>query len=33
VAELSVASESFRHGDRMPDRHALEGENLSPALT
>jgi Raf kinase inhibitor-like YbhB/YbcL family protein len=33
VAELSVASESFQHGDRMPERHALEGENLSPALT
>jgi Raf kinase inhibitor-like YbhB/YbcL family protein len=33
VAELSVASESFRHGDWIPTRHALEGENLSPALT
>jgi Raf kinase inhibitor-like YbhB/YbcL family protein len=33
VAELSIASESFQHGDRMPERHALEGENLSPALT
>jgi Raf kinase inhibitor-like YbhB/YbcL family protein len=33
MAELSVASESFQHGDRMPGRHALEGENLSPALT
>jgi Raf kinase inhibitor-like YbhB/YbcL family protein len=28
-----VPSESFRHGDRMAERHALEGENLSPALT
>ena len=33
MAELSVASESFRHGDRLPERHALEGENLSPALS
>jgi Raf kinase inhibitor-like YbhB/YbcL family protein len=33
VAELSVASESFRHGDRIPTRHTLEGANLSPALT
>jgi Raf kinase inhibitor-like YbhB/YbcL family protein len=32
VADLAVASESFEHGDRMPERHALEGENLSPAL-
>jgi Raf kinase inhibitor-like YbhB/YbcL family protein len=33
MAELSLASESFEHGDRMPERHALEGANLSPALT
>ena len=33
MAELSLASESFQHGDRMPVRHALEGENLSPPLS
>jgi Raf kinase inhibitor-like YbhB/YbcL family protein len=33
MAELSVASESFQHGDRLPPRHALEGENLSPHLS
>jgi Raf kinase inhibitor-like YbhB/YbcL family protein len=33
VAELSVASESFQNGDRMPERFALQGENVSPALT
>jgi Raf kinase inhibitor-like YbhB/YbcL family protein len=33
MAGLSLASESFQHGDRLPDRHALEGENLSPHLS
>jgi Raf kinase inhibitor-like YbhB/YbcL family protein len=33
VAELSLTSESFRHGDRILVRHALEGENLSPPLS
>jgi hypothetical protein len=33
VAELSVRSESFQHGDPVPVRHALEGENLSPPLS
>jgi Raf kinase inhibitor-like YbhB/YbcL family protein len=33
MADLSVTSESFQHGDRIPDRHALEGENLSPHLS
>ena len=33
VAELAVASESFEHGDRMPERYSLQGENVSPALT
>ncbi|HEX6230024.1 MAG TPA: YbhB/YbcL family Raf kinase inhibitor-like protein [Solirubrobacterales bacterium] len=28
----SLASESFEHGDRIPDRHALESGNLSPHL-
>jgi Raf kinase inhibitor-like YbhB/YbcL family protein len=32
MAELTLASESFEHGDRIPARHALEGENLSPHL-
>lgn len=31
--ELSVTSASFEHGDRIPARHALEGENLSPPLS
>jgi Raf kinase inhibitor-like YbhB/YbcL family protein len=30
---LSLKSESFEHGDRIPARHAFEGENVSPALT
>ena len=33
MAELYVTSESLRHGDPMPVRHALEGENLSPQLS
>jgi Raf kinase inhibitor-like YbhB/YbcL family protein len=33
VAELAVTSESFQHGDPVPERHALEGENLSPPLS
>jgi len=33
MAELSVTSESFQHGDRIPVRHTLEGENLSPPLS
>ena len=33
MAELYVTSESLRHGDRSPERHALEGENLSPPLS
>lgn len=33
MLELSVASESFQHGDPIPDRHSRDGENLSPALT
>lgn len=33
MAELSLTSESFRHGDRILVRHALEGENLSPPLS
>jgi Raf kinase inhibitor-like YbhB/YbcL family protein len=33
MAELSLASESFDHGDRIPARHALEGQNLSPHLS
>jgi Raf kinase inhibitor-like YbhB/YbcL family protein len=33
MGELSLTSESFEHGDRVPDRHALEGENLSPPLS
>jgi Raf kinase inhibitor-like YbhB/YbcL family protein len=33
MAELSLTSESFQHGDRIPERHALEGENLSPHLS
>jgi Raf kinase inhibitor-like YbhB/YbcL family protein len=33
MAELSVTSESFQHGDGVPERHALEGENLSPPLS
>jgi Raf kinase inhibitor-like YbhB/YbcL family protein len=32
MAELFLTSESFQHGDRIPARHALEGENLSPSL-
>jgi Raf kinase inhibitor-like YbhB/YbcL family protein len=33
VADLSVASESFESGDRVPARHTLDGENLSPSLS
>lgn len=33
MAGLSLTSESFEHGDRIPGRHALEGENLSPSLS
>jgi Raf kinase inhibitor-like YbhB/YbcL family protein len=33
MADLSVTSESLRHGDPMPGRHALDGENLSPQLS
>ena len=33
VPELSVASESFQNGDPIPHRNALQGENVSPALT
>jgi Raf kinase inhibitor-like YbhB/YbcL family protein len=33
VADLSLASESFEHGDRVPERHSLDGENLSPSLS
>ncbi len=33
MAELSLTSESFQHSDRIPERHALEGENLSPPLS
>ena len=33
MAELFLTSESFQHGDRIPARHALEGENLSPSLS
>ena len=33
MAEPSVTSDAFEHGDRMPDRHTLEGDNLSPSLT
>jgi Raf kinase inhibitor-like YbhB/YbcL family protein len=33
VAGPSITSKGFEHGDRMPDRHALEGENLSPPLS
>jgi nucleoside-triphosphatase THEP1 len=28
MAELALTSESFQHGDPIPARHALEGENL-----
>jgi Raf kinase inhibitor-like YbhB/YbcL family protein len=33
MAELALTSESFQHGDPIPARHALEGENLSPQLS
>lgn len=33
MAGLSLTSGSFEHGDRIPARHALEGENLSPSLS
>lgn len=32
MAELSVTSESFKHGDPLPMRHGLESENVSPPL-
>jgi Raf kinase inhibitor-like YbhB/YbcL family protein len=32
MADLDLTSESFQHGDRVPERHALEGENISPQL-
>jgi hypothetical protein len=33
MAGLSVTSESFEHGDPIPERHAVDGENLSPPLS
>jgi Raf kinase inhibitor-like YbhB/YbcL family protein len=33
MAELALTSESFQDGDPVPERHALEGENLSPPLS
>jgi Raf kinase inhibitor-like YbhB/YbcL family protein len=33
MAELTLMSDSFEHGDRIPARHALEGENRSPHLS
>ena len=33
MAEFSVTGETFDHGERMPDRHALDGDNLSPPLS
>jgi Raf kinase inhibitor-like YbhB/YbcL family protein len=33
VAELSVSSASFEGGDRIPARHSLDGENVSPSLS
>jgi Raf kinase inhibitor-like YbhB/YbcL family protein len=29
----SLSSESFQHGDRIPERHALESGNVSPHLS
>jgi Raf kinase inhibitor-like YbhB/YbcL family protein len=33
MAGLSLSSGSFTHGEAIPSRHALEGENLSPPLS
>jgi phosphatidylethanolamine-binding protein (PEBP) family uncharacterized protein len=33
MVELALTTESFQHGDPIPARHALEGENLSPQLS
>lgn len=33
MAELSITSEAFADGERIPERHTCEGDDLSPPLS
>jgi Raf kinase inhibitor-like YbhB/YbcL family protein len=33
VAEFTLSSEAFAHGDQIPRRHTCEGDDISPALS